>query len=83
MQGGESTFGEEYGFANHLRDSVAKELPKVNVKVLVYPKYETRGDLTDCVARFTDWYVTAHTPTRTLTCATHTHTYQPGSSKRS
>jgi hypothetical protein len=25
------------------------------VQVLVYPKYETRGDLADCVSRFRDW----------------------------
>lgn len=30
-------------------------LPKLDVQVLVYPKYETRGDLADCVARFRDW----------------------------
>lgn len=54
-QGGESTFGEEYQFTRHLRDNLAKELPKLNVEVLVYPKYETRGDLGECVSRFTDW----------------------------
>lgn len=36
---------------------VERELPKINVKVLVYPKYETRGDLGECVSRFRDWYV--------------------------
>jgi len=30
-------------------------LPKVNVKVEVYPKYETKGDLSECVGRFRDW----------------------------
>jgi hypothetical protein len=34
---------------------VANELPKVDVKVLVYPKYETRGDLGECVSRFRSW----------------------------
>ncbi|KAL2104654.1 hypothetical protein VUR80DRAFT_9940 [Thermomyces stellatus] len=55
FKGGESTFGEEYQFTRHLRDNLARELPKVDVKVLVYPKYETRGDLGECVARFSDW----------------------------
>jgi hypothetical protein len=56
-KGSESTFGEDYAFTEHLRQLVARELPKVNVKVLVYPKYETRGDLGECVERFRDWYV--------------------------
>lgn len=30
-------------------------MPKVNVKVEVYPKYETKGDLSECVGRFRDW----------------------------
>ncbi|KAI9166774.1 hypothetical protein HJFPF1_02888 [Paramyrothecium foliicola] len=47
-QGGESTFGDEYQFTEDLRGRVARQLPKVDVKVLVYPKYETRGDLGDC-----------------------------------
>lgn len=81
LQGGESTFGAEYGFANHLRDSVAKELPKVDVKVLVYPKYETRGDLLDCVGRFTDWYATDSS--HTLLLMRHIYSHSPGSSKRS
>ncbi|SPO04483.1 uncharacterized protein DNG_07168 [Cephalotrichum gorgonifer] len=55
FKGGESTFGDDYQFTRDLRDSLAKELPKINVKVLVYPKYETRGDLGECVSRFTDW----------------------------
>ena len=55
-KGGESTFGDDYQFTRDLRDNLAKELPKIDVKVLVYPKYETRGDLGDCVARFSDWY---------------------------
>lgn len=54
-QGGNLTFGDNYRFTEHLRDMVAKELPKINVKVLVYPKYETRGDLGDCVMRFRTW----------------------------
>lgn len=54
-QGGEDTFGPDYQFTKHLRRLVAHALPKVNVEVLVYPKYETRGDLGQCVSRFRDW----------------------------
>lgn len=39
-----------------MRDLVAAELPKINVKTLVYPKYETKGDLGETVSRFRSWY---------------------------
>ncbi|OAA38106.1 hypothetical protein NOR_06851 [Metarhizium rileyi] len=55
FKGGESTFGDDYEFTKHLRDIVAQKLPKVDVRVLVYPKFETRGDLGECVSRFRDW----------------------------
>ncbi|KFA50447.1 hypothetical protein S40293_08960 [Stachybotrys chartarum IBT 40293] len=55
FKGGETTFGEDYRFTEHLRDAVAEKLPKVDVRVLVYPKFETRGDLGDCVSRFRGW----------------------------
>ncbi|KAH7328442.1 hypothetical protein B0I35DRAFT_473149 [Stachybotrys elegans] len=55
FKGGESTFGDKYQFTEHLRDVVAEKLPKVDVRVLVYPKYETRGELGDCVMRFRSW----------------------------
>ncbi|KAG6002461.1 hypothetical protein E4U21_003027 [Claviceps maximensis] len=55
FKGGESTFGHDYQFTKHLRDIVAQKLPKVDVRVLVYPRYETRGDLGQCVSRFRDW----------------------------
>lgn len=55
FKGGEETFGHKYAFTRHLRDLVAQQLPKLDVQVLIYPKYETRGDLADCVSRFRDW----------------------------
>lgn len=55
MQGGEATFGTDYEFAEHLRSLVGAALPKIDVKVLVYPKYETRGHLGDTVSRFRSW----------------------------
>lgn len=54
-QGGEDTFGNGYKFTDDLRSAIERDLPKINVKVLVYPKYETRGDLGNCVSRFRDW----------------------------
>lgn len=55
FKGGESTFGKDYKFAFDLRDQVARKLPKINIKVLIYPRYETRGDLGEAVAKFRDW----------------------------
>ncbi|EFY93354.1 hypothetical protein MAC_00592 [Metarhizium acridum CQMa 102] len=62
FKGGESTFGDDYEFTKHLRDIVAQKLPKVDVRVLVYPKYETRGDLGECVSRFRSWFVFSTIP---------------------
>ncbi|KAM3546082.1 hypothetical protein ARSEF1564_000981 [Beauveria bassiana] len=74
FRGGNFTFGQDYRFTEHLRDMVAKELPKIDVKVLVYPEYETRGDLGECVMRFRTWLeekvidleVAAGTPSPTI-----------------
>ncbi|KAL2017129.1 hypothetical protein VTK56DRAFT_2551 [Thermocarpiscus australiensis] len=55
FKGDESTFGKDYAFTEHLRQLVAGALPKVNIQAIVYPKYETRGDLGECVVRFSDW----------------------------
>lgn len=52
-KGGDNTFED---FPRHLGALVEKALPKINVLPLVYPKFETRGDLHDTVARFKDWY---------------------------
>ncbi|KAF9771134.1 hypothetical protein IL306_011236 [Fusarium sp. DS 682] len=74
FEGGEDTFGVDYQFTKDLRDLVGEVLPKVNVEVVVYPKYETRGDLGSCVSRFRDWLqnkvidmeVAAGTPSPTI-----------------
>ncbi|TDZ65050.1 hypothetical protein CTRI78_v003795 [Colletotrichum trifolii] len=55
FKGDDDTFGDKEGFTDQLRSNLAASLPKINVKLLVYPKYETRGDLGDCVSRFRDW----------------------------
>jgi len=52
FQGGDDTFGE---FPEHLRALVNHGLPKIDVKAIVYPQFETRGDLAECVGRFRDW----------------------------
>ncbi|OTA08802.1 hypothetical protein A9Z42_0005230 [Trichoderma parareesei] len=55
FKGGESTFGDNYSFVEDLRTAVSRELPGITVKVLVYPKYETRGDLGEAVSKFRGW----------------------------
>ncbi|KAL6690430.1 hypothetical protein J3F84DRAFT_389317 [Trichoderma pleuroticola] len=55
FKGGESTFGDNYSFVEELRAAVIRELPGISIKVLVYPKYETRGDLGEAVSRFRSW----------------------------
>ncbi|KAH8812040.1 hypothetical protein F5884DRAFT_784182 [Xylogone sp. PMI_703] len=52
FKGGDDTFGN---FPEHLRSLVSKGLPDINVRTIVYPKFETRGDLAECVSRFRDW----------------------------
>ncbi|EGE78955.1 hypothetical protein BDDG_01892 [Blastomyces dermatitidis ATCC 18188] len=52
FKGGEDTFGS---FPDHLRALVNHALPNIEVTVAVYPKFETKGDLNGCVARFREW----------------------------
>ncbi|KAA8567915.1 hypothetical protein MFRU_010g00300 [Monilinia fructicola] len=52
FKGGDDTFGD---FPEHLRAILSRSLPRVNVRILIYPQYETRGDLGECVGRFRDW----------------------------
>ncbi|KAK3302260.1 uncharacterized protein B0T15DRAFT_298876 [Chaetomium strumarium] len=74
FKGDESTFGKNYAFVEHLRKLLAGALPKVDVQAVVYPKYETRGELGECVTRFSDWLlnkvidleVAAGTPSPTI-----------------
>ena len=44
-------------FQDHLRARVSHALPDITVKCVTYPKFETRGDLKDCVERFREWYL--------------------------
>lgn len=55
FKGGDDTFGEKSEFALHLAALVGAALPKVSVRAVTYPRYDTRGDLQECVTRFRDW----------------------------
>lgn len=71
FKGGDDTFGR---FPEDLRALVSLGLPKIDVRAIVYPKFETRGDLAECVGRFRDWLlekvidieVDKHTPSPTV-----------------
>ncbi|EKG20650.1 PGAP1-like protein [Macrophomina phaseolina MS6] len=52
FKGDDDTFRK---FPQHLRAVLENALPKLNVLAVTYPKYETRGDLQACVARFKEW----------------------------
>jgi hypothetical protein len=52
FQGGNDTFGT---FPEHLQALISHALPKVDVVSITYPKFETRGELKECVSRFRDW----------------------------
>ncbi|OOQ82482.1 hypothetical protein PEBR_38944 [Penicillium brasilianum] len=52
FKGGEDTFAS---FPETLRTVVSKALPAVHVTTAVYPKYDTKGDLKECVGRFREW----------------------------
>lgn len=51
-QGTDDTFEH---FPEHLRNDLAGLLPKLNVVTIVYPQYETRGVLSECVSGFREW----------------------------
>ncbi|CAK7222979.1 hypothetical protein SBRCBS47491_005048 [Sporothrix bragantina] len=79
FKGGADTFGARSQFSQDLRQRVAQALPNIDVRVAVYPTYETRGDLAACVARFTEWLleqvidmeVAARTPSPTVDPSVH------------
>lgn len=55
FKGGDDTFGS---FPEYLRAIVSHSLPNINIRAIVYPRYETRGDLVECVNRFIKWQET-------------------------
>lgn len=52
FKGGDHTF---HTFPADLRALLQHALPKIEVLTALYPPYETRGDLKECVARFKEW----------------------------
>ncbi|KAI1162299.1 hypothetical protein F5B18DRAFT_662499 [Nemania serpens] len=80
FKGGEDTFGAKSEFAQHLAALLSAALPKIDVRAVTYPRYETRGDLHECVSRFRDWLlervidieVANGTPSPTVDPSVHT-----------
>ncbi|KAJ5161493.1 hypothetical protein N7492_006885 [Penicillium capsulatum] len=52
FKGNEDTFGK---FPESLKGRISRALPAVRVCTAVYPKYETKGELQECVSRLRDW----------------------------
>ena len=77
FKGGDDTFGT---FPEHLRALISHALPKVDVLAVAYPRFETRGELKECVVRFREWLenkvidieVAHQTPSPTIDPSVHT-----------
>lgn len=52
FKGSDNTFND---FPKDLRALLGTALPNIDVLSVQYPRYETRGDLRECVARFKEW----------------------------
>ncbi|KAK3680234.1 hypothetical protein LTR78_000612 [Recurvomyces mirabilis] len=52
FKGSANTFGR---FPEDLANLLSHSLPKIAVKAVQYPPYDTRGDLALCVAKFREW----------------------------
>ncbi|KAI0968089.1 hypothetical protein F4678DRAFT_443260 [Xylaria arbuscula] len=52
FKGNDDTFRT---FPDDLKTQVAKQLPEDNVEAVVYPKYETKGELGQCSVAFLSW----------------------------
>ncbi|PQE33542.1 alpha beta-Hydrolase protein [Rutstroemia sp. NJR-2017a WRK4] len=63
FKGGDDTFG---GFPEHIRALVSHGLPKVAVRAITYPQYETRGDLKELQEKVIDIEVENGTPSPTV-----------------
>ncbi|KAF9692813.1 hypothetical protein EKO04_009074 [Ascochyta lentis] len=77
FKGGDDTFGT---FPSHVKALLQHALPKVTILAITYPKFETRGDLHECVGRFKEWLqnkvidleVANSTPSPTVDPSVHT-----------
>lgn len=54
FKGDDNTFG---GFPAHLKALLQNALPTQDVRIAVYPRFDTRGELANVVASFRDWFV--------------------------
>ncbi|KAJ5728963.1 uncharacterized protein N7483_003471 [Penicillium malachiteum] len=52
FKGDDVTFGD---FPEHFRTMLSNKYPHVTVAKAVYPKYETRGSLNECVGKLREW----------------------------
>lgn len=52
FKGSDNTFND---FPKDLRALLSTALPHIDVLSVQYPRYDTRGDLRECVARFKEW----------------------------
>ena len=77
LQGDDNTFRN---FPKHLQALVSHAVPNVDVVTLIYPKFETAGDLNKTVERFREWLqdrvidieVAHNTPSPTVDPSVHT-----------
>ncbi|KAJ6013664.1 hypothetical protein N7540_008255 [Penicillium herquei] len=53
FKGDDITFGD---FPDHFCTVLRNRYPRVTVAKAVYPKYETRGSLNECVGKLREWY---------------------------
>jgi len=54
MKGDDDTFRD---FPKHLEDTVTSNLPDHRIASVVYPKYETKGELAQSTSAFLGWHV--------------------------
>ncbi|KAF7355473.1 DUF676 domain-containing protein [Mycena sanguinolenta] len=55
FKGTDSTFGE---FPARLKHILMESIPNTSVECIVFPAYETKGELTEAVVKFADWLTT-------------------------
>ncbi|KAF7352637.1 Catalytic protein [Mycena venus] len=55
FKGTDTTFGE---FPGRLQHILTETIPNASVECIVFPAYETKGDLTEAVVKFADWLTT-------------------------
>ncbi|KAI5807013.1 hypothetical protein EDC01DRAFT_724828 [Geopyxis carbonaria] len=77
FKGDNDTFA---GFPEHLQALITTARPHLNIRTLIYPQFETRGDLASTVSRFHSWLqstvidleVSSKTPSPSVDPSVHT-----------